>query len=286
MSALRSMMTKTAGAVVAGAAIAVIAAPTASAATQISQEELSNILGQSNLSLKDDDGFDFNPGDEYVALGDSYTAMGSPLASMEMIQNASDINCVRSDDGLAERIAIELDADLVNASCSGAVPGHYWNSQSPIVGPQRDALSADTKLVTVTMGGNLLIPESLENPIQCGIAILDGNGACEAKLRSTGVEDELAAMWADIKEKAPNAKILAVGYVNHELDGGIFDGGGIVPLYNKVIKDAADAAGIEWADPGEGMDITGFLKGGWGMHPSTKGNENATLSVLDILGVG
>ena len=223
-------------------------------------------------------GFDFAPGDKYVALGDSYTAMGSPWGSLGMIADPANVACVRSDDGLGPRVAELLDAELVNASCSGALPAHYWKAQTPTAGPQRDAVTPDTKLVTMTMGGNLMIPASMANPVACGTAILGSNPACEQSLRATGAIDQLIDIWADLKKRAPDATLVAVGYLVHDLDQGL------VPIYNKLVKEAADASGVLYVDPGRGMDLTGGLAGGWGIHPSMIGQAGAADSIAMALG--
>ena len=222
--------------------------------------------------------FDFAPGDEYVALGDSYTAMGSPLGTLGIIANPAAVSCVRSDDGLGPRLAALLDAKLVNASCSGALPAHYWKAQTPTAGPQRDAVSENTKLVTMTMGGNLMIPASMANPINCGTSILASNEACARSLRATGAVDQLKAIWADLKAKAPNAKLVAVGYLVHDLDQGL------VPMYNDLVREAAEASGVTYVDPGRGMDLTGGLSGGWGIHPSQIGQAGAADAIAMALG--
>lgn len=222
--------------------------------------------------------FDFAPGDKYVALGDSYTAMGSPWGSLGMITDPASAACVRSDDGLGPRVAELLDAELVNASCSGALPAHYWKAQTPTAGPQRDAVTPDTKLVTMTMGGNLMIPASMANPINCGTSILASNEACARSLRATGAVDQLKAIWADLKVKAPDAKLVAVGYLVHDLDQGL------VPMYNDLVREAAEASGVLYVDPGRGMDLTGGLAGGWGIHPSMIGQAGAADSIAMALG--
>lgn len=224
---------------------------------------------------------DFEPGDKYAALGDSYSAMGSPFGSLGMISNPAAASCVRSDDGLGPRVAELLEADLINVACSGALPVHYWKAQTPATTPQADAITPDVKLVTMTMGGNKMIPASMLNPLACGDAILKaGNEACEKSLRDTGVADELIAIWRDMRAKAPDATLVAVGYLQHDLDQGL------VPIYNKIVKEAAERAdvGVRYVDPGFGMDLTGGLMGGYGMHPSLMGQAGAADAVAVSLG--
>lgn len=215
-------------------------------------------------------------GGKYVALGDSYTAMGSPLGSANMAMDPAAASCVRSGDGLGPRVAELIGANLVNASCSGALPVHYWESQNGVA-PQRDALDEDTKLVTMTMGGNVLIPASMSNPAQCAAAVVGSQETCEKVLRDTGVVDQLVEIWADIKDRAPNAQLLAVGYLQNRLDRGI------VPIYNRLVKEAADASGVPYVEPGFGVDLTGYLEGGYGIHPSAEGQKEAASNVVRAL---
>lgn len=223
-------------------------------------------------------------GGQYVSLGDSYSAMGSPIGSANLADDPAAAGCVRSADGLGPQVAKLVGADLVNASCSGALPSHYWNSQNGAP-PQRDALNEDTRLVTMTMGGNMMIPLSMANPLSCGGAILkdfvqvDDGALCEEVFRKAGVVEEVQKIWEDVKEKAPNAKLLHVGYLRHEVDRGL------VPIYNKLVREAAENAGVEYVDPGVGMDLTGFIQGGMAMHPSAAGQRNAAAAVAESLGL-
>lgn len=220
---------------------------------------------------------DLAPGDKYVALGDSYTAMGSPLGTLGMVSDPVGMSCVRADDGLGPRVAGLLDLELVDASCSGAVPAHYWKAQNANP-PQREAVTEDVKLVTMTMGGNLMIPASMSNPIACGASIFASTEECRATLRSTGVVDQLVDIWDDLKGRAPQAELVAVGYLVHDFDQGL------VPAYNELVAEAADIAGVRYVDPGRGMDLTGGFQGGWGIHPSQVGQAGAADHIAMSLG--
>ena len=88
-------------------------------------------------------------GARYVAMGSSF-ASGPGLATYKP---ATPERCARSTVNYASLLAESLDLQLVDASCSGATTEHLlgaWNE----LPPQLDAVTADTRLVTVTIGGN------------------------------------------------------------------------------------------------------------------------------------
>ena len=91
---------------------------------------------------------------DYVALGDSYSA--GPL--IPTARRDPD-GCLRSTNNYPAYLAGYLDvATYRDVTCSGARTSDFAHRQSLVVGtpapPQLDALSADTDLVTVGIGGN------------------------------------------------------------------------------------------------------------------------------------
>lgn len=166
---------------------------------------------------------------DYVALGDSYTS-GFGLAD---ITDLPVEGCFQAASNFPHLVAANLGLDLHDASCSGAKTEHILNTphdtgfdEAP---PQSSALSADTDIVTVAIGGNDLgfsdvlaactalspvgplagaqtIPncQSIFNPAP-------GTDVLAQKLAGI-VEPAIAATFADIKAKAPNAKIFVIGY--------------------------------------------------------------------------
>lgn len=83
----------------------------------------------------------------HVALGDSYSSMGSREAPLLGPQY-----CLRSDDNYPSL----LDADT-DVTCQGAVTGHIVGTRVTPDGElpaQVDALGPDTDVVTLTIGGN------------------------------------------------------------------------------------------------------------------------------------
>jgi hypothetical protein len=87
---------------------------------------------------------------EYVALGSSFGA-GPGVISVD--PNAP-IMCNRSVMNYAHLVAAKRHLNLTDMTCSGATAVNVLQGWQYFQGPQIDALRSDTKLVTVTVGGN------------------------------------------------------------------------------------------------------------------------------------
>src|SRR2546423_11985304 len=90
--------------------------------------------------------------DNYVALGDSYAA--GPIIPVQQ----KPWGCLKSDHNYAHLAAPAIGMILRDATCSGADTGDMTSAQgvwpdgpNP---PQFDSLDADTKVVSITIGGN------------------------------------------------------------------------------------------------------------------------------------
>lgn len=142
------------------------------------------------------------PVDRYVALGDSYTA--GPL--IPWVRNARPA-CLRSTRNYPAVLAQLLDVGtLIDASCSGADTGDVRaprRSFGPPVPPQLDAVTADTDLVTVGIGGN---DSDLFTTLVGGVRPTD----VRAVLDRTG--RRVAGVVRAVHARAPQAVIAVVGY--------------------------------------------------------------------------
>ncbi|MDX6354330.1 MAG: hypothetical protein QOF98_1233, partial [Streptomyces sp.] len=86
------------------------------------------------------------PAVHYTALGDSYTS--GPLIPTQV-----DANCARSDHNYPSLVAAaDRIGDLDDVSCSGATTAEMWQPQGTN-GPQLDAVTRDSTLVTLLIGG-------------------------------------------------------------------------------------------------------------------------------------
>lgn len=156
----------------------------------------------------------------YVALGDSFTA--APLVPTT---DTSDL-CLRSDGNYPSLVAAgRLGTELVDVSCGGAVTDSLWSPQdlgSKVQPPQFDAVTPDTDLVTLSIGGNddgLFVRLIL----RCS-AVLDrdpdpatcAQPAEPARDPAFGtidrVEEAVADAVVEITRRAPEARILVVNY--------------------------------------------------------------------------
>ncbi|MBV9843874.1 MAG: SGNH/GDSL hydrolase family protein [Kutzneria sp.] len=134
----------------------------------------------------------------YVALGDSYA---SGTGTREYI----DANCQRSAYAYASLVAPRIGATLSFQACSGAKTQDVLNNQ---VG----ALTADTKYVTVEIGGNDIGFADVIK--QCALPFKDCTGDindAENKIRTT-LPGSLDAVYTQIHNRSPNAKVVVVGY--------------------------------------------------------------------------
>ena len=156
-----------------------------------------------------------------VALGDSYTAgalLPSDLA-------ARPLGCLRSTKAYPVLVAAALGASLTDAACSSAGIADMTAAQRTDLGtnpPQLDALAPDDSVVLLTLGGDDLgfknvLDECME------LSFTDPWGSpCQAHYTGGGT-DQLAALvkaeaprmtavLADIAARAPQARIVLVGY--------------------------------------------------------------------------
>lgn len=151
--------------------------------------------------------------EHYVAIGDSYTA--APFVPLTDPARG----CYRSGNNYPHLLATALHIeDLQDRSCSGAQTKDLTQSQVTAlrrkVPPQLDALSRRTDLVTVGIGAN-------NGRLYARIA-----SDCRRAQRFCPLYDEretlrrivgqlrttLAASLEEIKERAPEARVLLIGY--------------------------------------------------------------------------
>ncbi|MFE7964676.1 SGNH/GDSL hydrolase family protein [Streptomyces cellulosae] len=152
----------------------------------------------------------------YVALGDSYSA-GSGVLPVD----TSNLLCLRSTVNYPHVIADRTGAHLKDVTCGAAQTKDFTSSQYLGVPPQVNALSSDTDLVTLTIGGN--DNGTFINAItSCGSAglLTGGKGSpCKDKYGSS-FNDEiknstypaLKSALRAVRAKAPNARVAVLGY--------------------------------------------------------------------------
>lgn len=87
---------------------------------------------------------------EYVALGSSFAA-GAGLGALE---KGSPLLCARSVNGYPQQLARMRGLNIIDMSCGGAVTSHVLRGGQYFQGPQIRTITGETRLVTLTSGGN------------------------------------------------------------------------------------------------------------------------------------
>lgn len=154
----------------------------------------------------------------YVALGDSFTA--GPLIPR---RHGTPFACLRSDHNYPSLVARALHpAEFADVSCSAATTADLSRPQQVLFGqnpPQLDAVTPDTTLVTVGIGGNdvgfsrtLYTCAGLSLSAPTGAPCLKHFGTTLDR-RAAETAPRIAAVLRSIRERAPRARILVVGYL-------------------------------------------------------------------------
>lgn len=150
-------------------------------------------------------------GAKFVAMGSSYAAgpgVGAP--------DPSGAACQRSSSNFAHLVAAHRHLDLVDVSCSSAVTENILVHGQHGLPAQIEAVTPDTKLVSILIGGNDIdyVGDLL------GLSCRDTGGAdCHVADRSD-VERRIAALPASldrvvaaVRRRAPAARIVLIGYL-------------------------------------------------------------------------
>ena len=170
-----------------------------------------------------------DPVGRYVALGDSYAA--GPLIPTTDLAGG----CARSDHNYAHLLADALDAaKLVDVTCSGATTRDLTHVQRTFgdarIPPQLRAVTADTSLVTLTIGGNDLDLFTTLVRTCTRLRSSDPQGApCARRLTDRGpdlggavatISGNVTRALRTIRRKAPDATVVLVGYLRLVPDRG------------------------------------------------------------------
>ncbi|GAB3485325.1 SGNH/GDSL hydrolase family protein [Amycolatopsis cihanbeyliensis] len=253
----------------------------------------------------------------YVALGDSFTSTGP------MFPERVQLPCARSAGNYPSLVAHRLEpSEFTDVSCGGATTEHMAEPQWGIVNqPQFDALRPGTDLVTVGIGGND-IPFA-EVVLTCGsmglvapagspckdFYVSAGTDELAAKVRAVG--PKVGAVLRGIRDRAPDAEVLLVGYPSLLPDSGancwplvpIARGDApylrdITKLLNRMLAERAAAEGAVFVDtytssighdmcepPGEKW-VEGILPTSPAVpvHPNGLGSRNQARQILATLG--
>ncbi len=159
------------------------------------------------------------------APGPGYVAMGSSFAAGPGIASSADVpatRCARSSDNYPHLLARRLHLRLTDVSCSGATTEHLlgpWNE----LPPQLEALTSDTRLVTITIGGNDVGYIGTLGSASCRSFAVPPPGApggkCPEPPRTveadwTKLDRSLRRIVAEARQRAPLARIVFVDYLS------------------------------------------------------------------------
>lgn len=211
----------------------------------------------------------------YAALGDSYA---SGTGTREYFEDSGD--CQRGPKAYPQLLAdANSPASFEFAACSG-------DTTDDLNAGQLGALSADTTLVTVQIGGNdvgfakTISSCLLGSDEGCASAVAAG----EAKARDE-LPGKLKTTYDNIRTAAPNAEVVVVGYP-HVNELGDCDIPGYTEAKRKrinagsdvlaeVISAQARSAGFSYADPRENFAGHGVCGGSeWINGPSSPLTES------------
>ncbi len=205
-------------------------------------------------------------GDQYVALGDSYTA--APGTGPE----TSNDGCLQSAVNYPHQVAEELELELTDVSCGGATTADLAEGQPlPPKPPQLAALSEETALVTLRIGGNDSqlfarttgkCAELANSDAGSGSPCSDSFGGRDFLVEATDrIRADVVAALGEIEERAPDARVVVVGYPAWAppSPAGRCDQLPLAPgdyayarqgneLLVAALRDAATEAGVEYVD--------------------------------------
>jgi hypothetical protein len=153
----------------------------------------------------------------WAGLGDSYAA--GPLIPNQQL---NPLGCLRSDHNFAHLAAAALGRSLADASCSGAKTDDMTAPQDVTGGsnpPQLNAVTTDTQIVTLQVGGNDIgFTSILQN---CATAnpfahpcrdkyVVNGHDTLADKIAATA--PKVAAVLQGIHARSPGARVFVVNY--------------------------------------------------------------------------
>jgi lysophospholipase L1-like esterase len=160
-------------------------------------------------------------GSTYVALGSSFAA--GPGVTREAADGVA--RCSQSQDNYARQLARMRKLKLVDRSCGGATTVHVLKGGQFGLPAQVEALTPETRLVTVTIGGNDVrymadlglegcrnhperVPEALRARLCAAPAAFDLEAAF------TRLATNLRAVAAEVRRRSPRARLVFVDYVS------------------------------------------------------------------------
>lgn len=249
-------------------------------------------------------------GGRYVAMGDSYSSgegawdyeEGTDFDDRDDLwpfnDDEEDHNrCHRSGHAYSQVLAgaNDFSGGTTFVACSGAEIPDLGADNDTQTGedPQLEALDDDVSLVTMSMGGNDLgFADVVKDCIVNGARGVGFMATCQEKHdqriedRLPGLRDELVAEYRRIRELAPHARIVVVGYPPLFVDDPEDSYGDLLfaedqvwmneqaAELNAMLREAAREAGVEFVDPTDAFRGHGI------------GSDDPWINDLDLGGPG
>ncbi|WP_405132840.1 SGNH/GDSL hydrolase family protein [Nocardia sp. NBC_01388] len=249
----------------------------------------------------------------YVALGDSLAA-GPLIPDQEALYP-----CFRSDQNYPHLLAKTLNASTFrDVTCSSATTDNILSTPQNGVPIQIDAVTADTGLVTITIGANDAKLTSVA--IGCLNPLPAPSGtSCKARNSASGTDSgtaaidavgpKIAAVIAAVHDRAPHARIVLTSYGNYIQPGGCYPIApywpedadylqGLMDHLGAMTATIASESGADYVDfigPGAGHDgcnppsnwTVAIVPAGSGvvpLHPTRLGEVNFARLIAEALG--
>lgn len=255
----------------------------------------------------------------YAALGDSYAAGSGVLPTAP----GSHPLCLQSARNYAKVIAASTGAALTDVTCGAAETRHFTAAQYPGLAPQLDAVTAETDLVTVSIGGNdnSVFATAVLACGSAGLLTLGFGSPCKSTWGGhfdRQIEEKtypaVKAALQGVHRKAPNARVAILGYpwiTPAQFDRSCFAklpiARGDVPYLravqahlNDVVARAAAETGsvfVDLAAASDGRDACAPSGTRWVepifdvdelsiVHPNTAGEAAMAREAMAVLGLG
>ncbi|MCD2261104.1 SGNH/GDSL hydrolase family protein [Dietzia aurantiaca] len=260
----------------------------------------------------------------YVALGDSFAAFGpvdapttGPSRCYRSTRNypalvADRLGGAPSGDVASARPGGPAAVEFVDATCGGARSRDMIGAQRPDIPAQFAALTADTDLVTLSIGGNDIGFGDIAGCVTNTRA--DTGAPCRDRLEALvedalgALPDALDAVYARIDELTPEARVVTTGYmplvpahggcgfVSAMAPGDVTWTRQVTERINLLVADAAERARAEPVMPVDAADhhacapagerytdFTGAGTGSHPMHPTAEGQAAMADAVTAVL---
>ena len=152
-------------------------------------------------------------GTPYVAMGSSYAAG----AGIGPLQPGSPERCQRTTNNYPSLLANRFKLQLTDVSCGGATTANVLSASNGAPA-QLDAITASTRLVTVTIGGNDINYMGALFGGSCRAGVVARPGPCPPPVQPDAAQYEqlqasLNAIAKEVARRAPGSRLVFVQYL-------------------------------------------------------------------------